>query len=40
MEYKVSTRTNMLKNIKDFHDSMKKQLDGMCIPSLEKYLST
>jgi hypothetical protein len=41
-EYKVwvSTRATMLKNIKDFHDTMKKQLDTMCIPSLEKYLST
>lgn len=41
-EYKLwaSTRSSMLKNIKDFHDNMKKQLDSMCIPSLEKYLST
>lgn len=41
-EYKLwaSIRLNMLKNIKDFHDNMKKQLDSMCIPSLEKYLST
>jgi hypothetical protein len=41
-EYKIwiTTRTTMLKNIKDFHDSMKKQLDSMSIPSLEKYLST
>ena len=41
-EYKawVSTKTNMLKGIKEFHESMKKQLDTMNIPSLEKYLST
>jgi hypothetical protein len=41
-EYKawVSNRTSMLKSIKDFHDSMKKQLDAMSIPSLEKFLST
>jgi hypothetical protein len=41
-EYKawVSTKTNMLKGIKEFHESMKKQLDSMNIPSLEKYLST
>ena len=41
-EYKVwvSTKTNMLKGIKEFHESMKKQLDSMTIPTLEKYLST
>jgi hypothetical protein len=41
-EYKVwaSNRSSMLKTIKDFHDSMKKQLDSMSIPSLEKYLSS
>lgn len=41
-EYKVwvTNRSTMLKSIKDFHDSMKKQLDSMSIPSLEKYLST
>jgi hypothetical protein len=41
-EYKMwaSNRTAMLKSIKDFHESMKKQLDAMSIPSLEKYLST
>jgi hypothetical protein len=40
-EYKlwISTRLSILKNIKDFHDTMKKQLDSMCIPSLERYLS-
>ncbi len=41
-EYKVwvSTKSSMLKSIKDFQESMKKQLDSMNIPSLEKYLST
>jgi hypothetical protein len=41
-EYKVwvTTKTNMLKGIKEFHESMKKQLDTMTIPTLEKYLST
>jgi hypothetical protein len=41
-EYKLwaSNRTAMLKSIKEFHESMKKQLDAMSIPSLEKYLST
>jgi rubrerythrin/predicted Holliday junction resolvase-like endonuclease len=41
-EYKVwvTNRSTMLKSIKDFHDTMKKQLDSMSIPSLEKYLST
>jgi hypothetical protein len=41
-EYKLwaSNRTTMLKSIKEFHESMKKQLDAMSIPSLEKYLST
>jgi hypothetical protein len=41
-EYKVwiTTKTNMLKGIKEFHESMKKQLDSMTIPTLEKYLST
>jgi len=41
-EYKLwaSNRTAMLKTIKEFHESMKKQLDAMSIPSLEKYLST
>ena len=41
-DYKMwaSNRTAMLKSIKDFHESMKKQLDAMSIPSLEKYLST
>jgi hypothetical protein len=36
-EYKVwmSTKTNMLKGIKEFHESMKKQLDSMTIPTLE-----
>lgn len=40
-EYKlwITNRTSMLKNIKDFHDTMKKQLDGMSFPSLEKYMS-
>jgi hypothetical protein len=40
-EYKLwaTNRANMLRNVKDFHDSMKKQLDNMSIPSLEKYLS-
>jgi hypothetical protein len=41
-EYKLwaSNRATMLKTIKEFHESMKKQLDAMSIPSLEKYLST
>jgi len=41
-EYKLwaSNHTGMLKTIKEFHESMKKQLDAMSIPSLEKYLST
>jgi len=41
-EYKMwaSNRSSMLKSIKEFHDSMKKQLDAMSMPSLEKYLST
>ena len=41
-EYKLwaSNRSAMLKTIKEFHESMKKQLDAMSIPSLEKYLST
>jgi len=41
-EYKLwaSNRASMLKSIKEFHESMKKQLDAMSIPSLEKYLST
>ena len=41
-EYKLwaSNRTAMLKSIKEFHESMKKQLDAMSIPTLEKYLST
>ena len=41
-EYKLwaSNRSAMLKSIKEFHESMKKQLDAMSIPSLEKYLST
>jgi hypothetical protein len=40
-EYKVwiSNRTAMLKNIKDFHDTMKKQLESMAIPNLEMYMS-
>ena len=41
-EYKLwaSNRATMLKTIKEFHESMKKQLDAMSIPTLEKYLST
>ena len=41
-EYKLwaSNRAAMLKCIKEFHETMKKQLDTMSIPSLEKYLST
>ena len=41
-EYKMwaSNRSSMLKTIKEFHESMKKQLDAMSIPNLEKYLST
>ena len=41
-EYKLwaSNRAAMLKSIKEFYESMKKQLDAMSIPSLEKYLST
>lgn len=40
-EYKIwaSNRSSMLKTIKEFHESMKKQLDAMSIPTLEKYLS-
>jgi len=40
-EYKLwaSNRATMLKTIKEFHESMKKQLDAMSIPTLEKYLS-
>jgi hypothetical protein len=40
-EYKIwaSNRSSMLKTIKEFHESMKKQLDAMSIPTLENYLS-
>jgi hypothetical protein len=36
-EYKLwaSNRASMLKTIKEFHESMKKQLDAMSIPNLE-----
>jgi hypothetical protein len=39
-EYKLwaSNISGMLKTMKEFHEYMKKQLDAMSIPTLEKYL--